>query len=244
MVQEQRQLALNIKHLWQLSLDDSSFCQTILICCAGAGICRRLFLRIGRITIVYLNRCTQIWNTVKKWKKAESVIRLYNTLWHVIANCKLFSKTKNWKNVCCAVIITTVSRSPMHIEGKKDFSSQTTNSHRCITKCWGGDPWAGNPLIKTLTKLKFISFWYCGTANEMPSWHTILWYTIHIHHARTTHQKYPKNKSKSFFSGFVMTTKMWNVGLSFGCARVPRCFLSSRRSQVRCKHLLAGNCFS
>lgn len=33
MVREQRQLALNIKHLWQLSLDDSSYCQTICICC-------------------------------------------------------------------------------------------------------------------------------------------------------------------------------------------------------------------
>lgn len=28
-VREQRQLALNIKHLWQLSLDDSSYCRTI-----------------------------------------------------------------------------------------------------------------------------------------------------------------------------------------------------------------------
>lgn len=42
MVREQRQLALNIKHLWQLSLNDSSYCRTIfdLLCgCLFSCVC-------------------------------------------------------------------------------------------------------------------------------------------------------------------------------------------------------------
>lgn len=37
MAMEQRQLAVNIKHLWQLSLDDSSYWRNYLICCCGLG---------------------------------------------------------------------------------------------------------------------------------------------------------------------------------------------------------------